>query len=420
MFKNIFYDIKSIKKVILSAFLAMCIGIFTSIVVFLFLTSLKILNTYLLKEHISFLFLPIGLMLNNYIINKFDKDAKGYGTEKVITAIRENKGHIGFKIIPTKILATIITLSFGGSLGKVGPSAQLGGACASFITENFNIKNNKKYLICGISAGFSTILGAPIASSLFAVEVLAMDRIHYNLLFLSAISSISSFKFIQFLGYNYHFNNFYKINDKDFLLLWESIFMGVALGIVGYIFIFSIAFFKNKFSKLKNDLLKGFFGGLMLVFIYLVFKDKYDMTKFFYVGEGEIFKNLSGKNAISFDFLIKILFTSITTACGGSGGLISPILFIGSSFGNLLGQIFNKNTTLFAASGIVSLLAACTNAPIASCVLALELFGKQIGVYSSISCIMSFIIASRISVYMKDFRNTDNISSFKEGDIDKI
>jgi H+/Cl- antiporter ClcA len=77
--------------------------------------------------------LPFGLMLTVWIIQTFDKNATGHGTEKVIEAIHKEDGYINAKVIPVKLIATVITIFSGGSVGKEGPGAQIGAGAASFV-----------------------------------------------------------------------------------------------------------------------------------------------------------------------------------------------------------------------------------------------------------------------------------------------
>lgn len=107
--------------------------------------------------------LPFALALTVYIVKKFAPSAQGHGTEKVIEAIHKNSGKIDLKVVPVKLTATIITIFSGGSVGKEGPGAQIGAACASFIATKlkFSNKDRRKIVICGISAGFASVFGTP-------------------------------------------------------------------------------------------------------------------------------------------------------------------------------------------------------------------------------------------------------------------
>jgi H+/Cl- antiporter ClcA len=94
-----------------------------------------------------------------------------------------------------------------------------------------------------------------------------------------------------------------------------------------------------------------------------------------------------------------MLFTSITLNFGGSGGIVTPIFFVGATSGNMFGSVFGLNPAVFAAIGMVSLLAGAANTPISASIMAIELFGPAVGPYAAISCVISFLMTGHRSVY---------------------
>jgi hypothetical protein len=96
---------------------------------------------------------------------------------------------------------------------------------------------------------------------------------------------------------------------------------------------------------------------------------------------------------------LKIVFTSVSLAGGGSGGIVTPIFFIGATAGSTLGDLLGFDRGFFAAVGMVAVLAAAANAPVASAVMALELFGPSIGPYAAMASIVSFLMVGHRSVY---------------------
>ena len=116
------------------------------------------------------------------------------------------------------------------------------------------------------------------------------------------------------------------------------------------------------------------------------------------------------------DFIGKIFFTVITLCSGGSGGVITPIFFVGASAGNSLAQLFGLNLSLFSAVGMVALLAGATNTPIASAVMAIEMFGPQISPYAAIACIVAYIVSGHRSIYRSQRLSMTKSSSFHLSD----
>jgi H+/Cl- antiporter ClcA len=108
---------------------------------------------------------------------------------------------------------------------------------------------------------------------------------------------------------------------------------------------------------------------------------------------------LEGGRIPWYAFPMKAAFTSISLSFGGSGGIVTPIFFVGASSGALFGRLLSLDTATFAAIGLVSLLAGAANTPIAASIMAMELFGPDIAAYAAVSCVISFLMTGHRSVY---------------------
>jgi H+/Cl- antiporter ClcA len=164
------------KDIIKWFFLATIVGFFIGLAITFFL---KFLESFSIKTNSMknyYLFLPLAMMDSGILIKYFAPQAEGHGTEKVIEAVHKQAGKIPLAVVPVKLLATILTLGFGGSAGKEGPCAQIGAAISSFLAGVFKFSDHdrRKFVICGISAAFATVFGTPFAGAIFGVEVLYM------------------------------------------------------------------------------------------------------------------------------------------------------------------------------------------------------------------------------------------------------
>jgi H+/Cl- antiporter ClcA len=140
--------------------------------------------------------------------------------------------------------------------------------------------------------------------------------------------------------------------------------------------------------------LKGVIGGIVLVGLVYLFSARY-----LGLGLETVEAGLRGEVTDWYAFLVKPLFTSITLSFGGSGGIVTPIFFIGTTAGAFLAHIFHLNIATFAAIGFVSVLAGAANTPIAASIMAVELFGPTIAPYATVACVISFLITGHRSVY---------------------
>ncbi|HEY5498154.1 MAG TPA: chloride channel protein, partial [Syntrophales bacterium] len=159
--------ISILKWVVIATGIGIIVGLSTA----LFLTLLDRSLVFSTGYSHYFLLLPVGLAISALATQYLEPDAKGYGIEKVIAAVHRNGGRINVGIVPVKLLTTIITIATGGSAGQVGPCGQIGASLSSFVADLFKLDDNdrKKIVICGLSAGFAAVLGAPFSGAIFGV-----------------------------------------------------------------------------------------------------------------------------------------------------------------------------------------------------------------------------------------------------------
>lgn len=390
------------KWLILSSFVGIVIG--ASVTLFLKILQFAEQNQSSVPFDHYFL-LPFGLVATVWLVNKFAPDAKGHGTEKVIEAVHKKNGEIKLAVIPVKLLATVVTIFSGGSVGKEGPGAQIGAGMASFISDlfHFSKEDRKKLVICGIGAGFASVFGTPIAGAIFGVEVLIIGLIRYDVLLPSFIAGFAAFSTAQYLGieYTYFDINFHQSVELNLPLIFQVILAGLFFGLVSDMTITFLKRIERTIKKIAiNIYIKAFLGGLLLVLLSFIVGDQY-----FGLGLETIDQLLKPDSAIASDipwyaFFIKTIFTSITLGVGGSGGVITPIFYIGATSGNWFGTIMgNDHIAFFAALGFISVLAGTTNSPIAATIMAMELFGIEVAHYAAISVVISFLITGHRSVF---------------------
>jgi len=387
-------------------FLSSVVGIVIGIVVSFFLKSIQYAESHQSDLIFPYYFLlPIMLVLTVWLVKTFAPNAEGHGTEKVIEAVHKKDAKIDIAVIPVKLLATVMTIFAGGSVGKEGPGAQIGAGTASFISTalKFRKADRKKLVICGISAGFASVFGTPIAGAIFGVEVLIIGVIMYDVLLPSFIAGFAAFTTTQFLGveYTYYDVRFYQQIALDIPLILQVILAGIFFGVVSDILVTTLTKSSKAIKKLKySPYTKAFLGGLFLVILTLIFGEEYlglgmDTIKYALIPAYDAETNLPW-----YAFLLKTIFTSVTLGVGGSGGIITPVFYVGATSGNLFGHMVGgDHVALFAALGFVSVLSGATNAPIAATIMAVELFGLEIAHYAAISAVISFLLTGHRSVF---------------------
>lgn len=393
-----------------SVFIGAVVGVFNA----LFLKLLSAAVDYTTSYKYYFFALPIALFVVNHLARKVYPHDKDFSTNDAIAAINE-KRPISLISAAKAFFLPIVTIAAGGSAGKESPCADVGAGVASFCAGllSFNKQERRKLMICGVSAGFAGVFGVPISGALFGMEVLSVGTVFYEVMFPAFISGITAFQVTHLFGveYIYHPMNLQTLNiDSSLLHVFLS---GMFFGVVGLVLIEALKVTQIIFRFLAvrfSNFWRCFTAAALLILLAL-------LTSPAYLGLSmeRVEAILAGEQALTFGFLYKILATSLTFAGGGVGGMITPVLFIGANAGYFFAHILGLNTITFAALGMVSVLAGVANTPLAASVMAIELFGATIAPYAAVSCIVSFLVTGRRSIFSKQHFTFDkNLSEDDE------
>ncbi|HVN96789.1 MAG TPA: chloride channel protein [Syntrophorhabdaceae bacterium] len=356
-----------------------------------------------------FLLMPFAFLASTLLVKYLAPDARGHGTEKIIEAVHRRSGKIKLAVVPVKLLATVVTIACGGSAGKEGPAAQIGAALCSGFADlfRFDNKDRKKLVICGISAGFATVFGTPIAGAIFGVEVLYVGGLLYDVLLPSFIAGMVGYHVSSLMGTTYFHHPLSFVPSFTSLFFLKVCLGGIFFGLCSILLIESLTYFGKIARAIKvREEWKAFAAGVVLILLTLVFS-----TQYLGLGLDTIEQALQGHNPPWYAFILKVIFTSITLGFGGSGGIITPIFFVGSTAGNLFGQIPGFGSAIFAAIGMVSLIAGAANTPIAASIMAVEFFGPQVAPFAAVSCVISFLMTGHRSVYPSQILSMSKSSS---------
>jgi H+/Cl- antiporter ClcA len=170
---------------------------------------------------------------------------------------------------------------------------------------------------------------------------------------------------------------------------------GIFFGVVSFLLVEFLRLGEKTAERLPVwGPLKGILGGLILAGLALAFSDRY-----LGLGLNTIESSLQGQKTVWYGFLLKIIFTSLTLNFGGSGGIVTPIFFVGVTSGSVFAQMLGLDPATFPAIGMVALLAGAANTPISASIMAVELFGPQVAPYAAVACVISFLMTGHRSVY---------------------
>ncbi len=333
----------------------------------------------------------IGLMYHYY------GDSVVNGNNLLLEEYENPQRPIPFKMAPLVLIGTLITHLFGGSAGREGTAVQMGGAIADQFSKLFHLDKNdrKTILILGISAGFASVFGTPLAGALFALEVVFFSKINIKSIVLSFVVSFTAYYVVEFWQVqhtHYYIPSSPEMNWTN--LLW-TIGVGIVFGLAALLFSRTTHFWSRSFSKyITYAPLRPVIGGtIFAILIYFI-----GTTQYIGLGVPEIVKSFSIPNE-SYDFLLKILFTSFTLGAGFKGGEVTPLFFVGATLGSALSVIIPLPIALLAGMGFVAVFSGATHTPVACTIMGIELFGIESSVFIGVACLVAYFASGTVGIY---------------------
>lgn len=340
-------------------------------------------------------FLPVGGFVIGALYHYFGKSVVR-GNNQIIDEYHSPDKVIPLKMAPLVLFTTLGTHLFGGSAGREGTAVQMGGAFADQLSRFFDIQSldRRIILIMGISAGFASIFGTPLAGAIFALEVLIIGRMRFEALFPSILVAIVADIACEFFGGTHTVYIVDNVPDMSFINLALACLVGLCSGIVARIFSKSSHFWTSIFKKINYPPLRPIIGGVVIAIVVFLM----GTTKYIGLGVPVIVDSFSHQG-LPYDFVLKLLFTTFTLGAGFKGGEVTPLFFVGATLGNALVWILPLPIDLLACMGFVAVFAGATNTPIACTLMGIELFGMETGQYVAVACFIAYLFSGHSGIY---------------------
>ncbi|HEV7347066.1 voltage-gated chloride channel family protein [Telluribacter sp.] len=377
-------------------FISALVGVLAGSASAFFLLSLDWVTNYREANGWIIWLLPLGGLIIGLSYHYLGQDVVK-GNNQLLEEFHSPRQIIPLKMAPLVLFGTLVTHLFGGSAGREGTAVQMGGAIADQFTRWFRLKNRdrKVLLVIGISAGFASVFGTPLAGTVFALEVLAIGFLRYEALFPSLLTAVIAD--YTCLWWQMEHTRYFIADIpgmEPVYLLW-AVGAGILFGLTALIFSIIVHFFGDGFkASIKYPPLRPVAGGAVLaVVIYLM-----GTTKYIGLGIPTIVAAFN-EPLPPYDFLIKILLTTFTLGAGFKGGEVTPLFFIGATLGNALALFMPLPVALLAGMGFVAVFAGATNTPIACTLMGIELFGIESGVFIGIACVTAYLFSGHTGIY---------------------
>lgn len=327
---------------------------------------------------------------------KWGRDLEA-GNNLLIDEIHDPKKTVPLRLAPLVLIGTWVTHLFGGSAGREGTAIQMGGALSDQLTKIFRLdpERRKVLLMSGLSAGFASVFGTPLAGAVFGLEVLAIGRLRYNAIFPCFIAAVIADRVCLAWGVHHTPYQILSIPPLGLFNISLAVLAGACFGLCAFAFSWG----SHRTTRLlkewiQNPLYRVMAGGFAVIILATIFQT----DRYLGLGIPVIVESFQG-SVHSYDFLLKMIFTIITLSAGFKGGEVTPLFFIGATLGNALAWILPLPGSLLAGMGFVAVFAGAANTPLACTLMALELFGSTSGVYAALACVASYIFSGHAGIY---------------------
>ena len=404
-FRKIFQrKLLGIDQVRLMYFLSLVVGLLSAIAAAILKYSIHYIHT-LLTEGItlhsaSYLYLAyplLGMLLTYLFIRYVVKDNIRHGISRILYSISRKRSHLKTHNTWTSIVATTLTIGFGGSVGAEAPIVLTGSSIGSAIGRVFNLnyKNITLLIGCGAAGAISGIFKAPITGIVFTLEILMLDLTLSSIVPL-LISSVTAATVAYFLMgekvlFSFNVAGAFSISNIPWYLL-----LGIVSGLIALYFSKMTLFLEERYAAIKNSYLRLILGGIILGgLIYLFppfFGEGYDTIMLLLQGNSDLVFKTSIFSQFSNSFVMIVLFmaglvflkvvaSSSTNGAGGIGGIFAPTLFIGGINGFLVASLLKKfvNVDLpdarFVLVGMAGMMAGVMHSPLTAIFLIAEITG---------------------------------------------
>ncbi|WP_296685626.1 voltage-gated chloride channel family protein [Flavobacterium sp.] len=372
------------------------IGLFSGSASAFFLVALEWVTQ--IREHHAWIIwlLPLGGLIIGLLYHYYGTSVVK-GNNLLLEEYENPQQPIPFKMAPLVLIGTLITHLVGGSAGREGTAVQMGGAIADQFSRWFQLDKNdrKTILILGISAGFASVFGTPLAGALFALEVVYFSKINFKSVILSFAVAYAAYFTVEFWQVKHTHYTIATLPEMNGIYLLWTIGAGILFGLAALLFSRTAHFWNRLFSKyIPYAPIRPLIGGTVLAVILFFI----GTTKYIGLGVPEIVKAFSTPNE-SYDFLLKILFTGFTLGAGFKGGEVTPLFFVGATLGSALSVVIPLPIALLAGMGFVAVFSGATHTPIACTVMGMELFGIEGGIFIGIACVVAYFASGSIGIY---------------------
>ena len=319
----------------------------------------------------------------------------GLGTDDIIDAVHQGK-LLPILLLPAIFFGTILTHLCGGSAGREGAALQMGGTIGQYLGRHFQLDDRdlRVATLAGRAAFFSALFGTPLAATVFAIMVISIGVIYHVALYPSLLAALVAYGVSIYLGVE-PTRFAVSVPEQTVGMFVRVALLGVLCALVSILFCQVMHGAGHLMKRIRNPWLRVACGGAAIIVLTLIFGTDYN-------GAGMEIVTAAveqGTVAVPWAFLLKLIFTAITLAAGFKGGEVVPSFFVGATFGCAAAPLLGLPAGFGAAVGLAAVFCGVTNCPLASTLLAVELFGAEGLLYFALACCLSYMLSGYQGLY---------------------
>ena len=319
----------------------------------------------------------------------------GLGTDDIIDAVHQGK-LLPILLLPAIFFGTILTHLCGGSAGREGAALQMGGTIGQYLGRHFQLDDRdlRVATLAGMAAFFSALFGTPLAATVFAIMVISIGVIYHVALYPSLLAALVAYGVSIYLGVE-PTRFAVSVPEQTVGMFVRVALLGVLCALVSILFCQVMHGAGHLMKRIRNPWLRVACGGAAIIVLTLIFGTDYN-------GAGMEIVTAAveqGTVAVPWAFLLKLIFTAITLAAGFKGGEVVPSFFVGATFGCAAAPLLGLPAGFGAAVGLAAVFCGVTNCPLASTLLAVELFGAEGLLYFALACCLSYMLSGYQGLY---------------------